>query len=100
MQDLRAELAEAIDEAEWNWLLPHAQRDAVVIVAEELDLLDVAMAIANDDISSVQRWIGEQLLSKPSDVQKQDWNSNQTKRFNALIISPYVLVQESAATTS
>jgi hypothetical protein len=97
MQGLRAELAELIDEAEWNWLMPHAEREAVVIVAQELDLLDVGVAIANDDVSSVQHWISEQLIYKPSEAQKQDWNDNKSKRFNALIVSPYVLVQETVA---
>ena len=97
MSDLRTELAENLDEAEWDWLIPHVQRDAVVVVATQLDLLDVGVAIASDNVYSVQHWIGEQLLSKPSPSQLADWNSNRTKRFNALIVQPYVLVQESVA---
>ncbi|MBV9387417.1 MAG: DUF2288 domain-containing protein [Chroococcidiopsidaceae cyanobacterium CP_BM_ER_R8_30] len=97
MSDLRTELAENLDEAEWDWLIPHVQRDAVVVVATQLDLLDVGVAIASDNVSSVQHWIGEQLLSKPSPSQLADWNGNRTKRFNALIVQPYVLVQESVA---
>jgi hypothetical protein len=94
MADLRAELAENLDEAEWNWLIPHARRDAVVVVAAQLDLLDVGVAIASDNTSSVQRWIGDQLIYKPSPDQLADWNGNSTKRFNTLIVQPYVLVQE------
>ena len=93
MQDLRAELAESLDEAEWDWLIPHAQRDAVLVVASELDLLDVGVAIANDDVSSVQYWIGEHLIYKPSPIQLTNWNSDRTKRFKTLIVQPYVLVQ-------
>lgn len=94
MQDLRSELAESLDEAEWNWLKPHVQRDAVVVVDRALDLLDVGVAIARDDVVSVQHWISEQLIRKPSPKQLSDWNSDQTKRFQALIVQPYVLVQE------
>ena len=97
MPDLRAELAENLDEAEWNWLIPHVLRDAVVMVATQLDLLDVGVAIASDNISSVQHWIGEQLIYKPSPGQLADWNGNRTKRFNTLIVQPYVLVQEPIA---
>lgn len=97
MSDLRTELSETIDEAEWEWLIPHVKRDAVILVSLELDLLDVGEAIANDNISSVQRWIDEQLISKPSKQQLGLWNNNQQKRFNTLIIQPYVLVQEVAA---
>lgn len=97
MSDLRTELSETIDEAEWEWLIPHVKRDAVIVVSLDLDLLDVGEAIANDNIASVQRWIDEQLISKPSNEQLGLWNSNQQKRFNTLIIQPYVLVQEIAA---
>ena len=97
MPDLRAELAENLDEAECNWLIPHVLRDAVVMVATQLDLLDVGVAIASDNISSVQHWIGEQLIYKPSPGQLADWNGNRTKRFNTLIVQPYVLVQEPIA---
>lgn len=96
MQDLRTELLENLDEAEWQWLIPHVQRDAVIVVALELDLLDVGVALASDNISSVENWINEQLISKPSAAQMADWNSDRTKRFKALIVQPYVLVQELA----
>ncbi len=93
MQDLRAELAESLDEAEWNWLIPHAQRDALLVVVSELDLLDVGVAIASDDVPSVQRWIGEQFIYKPTPIQLTDWNGDRAKRFKTLIVQPYVLVQ-------
>ena len=96
MSDLRSELTQNMDEAEWDWLIPHAQRDAIIVVADGLDLLDVGVAIASDNIPSVQNWIDEQLLVKPTPEQLGEWNSDHTKRFNALIVEPYVLVQEKA----
>lgn len=92
--DFRAELTQNLDEAEWEWLIPHVQRDAVIVVALELDLLDVGEAIANDNIPSVQQWIDEQLIAKPTTVQIGEWNGDRTRRFHTLIIQPYVLVQE------
>lgn len=97
MSDLRTELSETIDVAEWEWLMPHVKRDAVIVISLDLDLLDVGEAIANDNIPLVQRWIDEELISKPSNEQLGLWNSNQQQRFNTLIIQPYVLVQEIAA---
>ncbi|MEH2461232.1 DUF2288 domain-containing protein [Nostoc sp.] len=103
MSDLRAELTEILDEAEWEWLIPHVQRDAVILVAPELNLVDVGVAIASDHIPSVQQWIDQQLITKPTTVQVGEWNSDafselrqRTKRFNTLIVQPYVLVQEIA----
>ncbi|MBR8834374.1 MAG: DUF2288 family protein [Stigonema ocellatum SAG 48.90 = DSM 106950] len=97
MSDLRAELIENLDEAEWEWLIPHVQRDAVIVVAMELDLLDVGVAIASDRLSLVQTWIDAALILKPSLTQVGEWNSRRTKRFITLIVQPYVLVQEKAA---
>ncbi|HIK03679.1 MAG TPA: DUF2288 family protein [Trichormus sp. M33_DOE_039] len=97
MSDLRQELSETIDEAEWEWLIPHVQRDAVILVSLDLDLLDVGEAIATDNTSSVQEWIERQLITKPSNTQMGEWNSDRQKRFNTLILQPYVLVQEIAA---
>ncbi|AFZ27819.1 uncharacterized conserved small protein [Cylindrospermum stagnale PCC 7417] len=94
MADLRAELTEILDEAEWEWLIPHVQRDAVIVVALELDLLDVGVAIASDNIPSVQQWIEQQLISKPTVDQVGKWNGDRTKRFTTLIVQPYVLVKE------
>ncbi|MDY6898021.1 MAG: DUF2288 domain-containing protein [Cyanobacteriota bacterium] len=96
-QDLRAQLDENLDEAEWEWLIPHAQRDSVIIVATELDLLDVGEAIASDKASEVQNWIDEALISKPSEVQMGEWNMQREKRFSTLIVQPFVLVQEKVA---
>lgn len=94
MENLRAELAESLDEAEWNWLAPHARRDSLIVVSPDLDLVDVGVAIANDNVPYVQRWIDEALIQKPSPAQISDWDQHQHKRFSALIVQPYVLVQE------
>jgi len=94
MQNLRAELSGTLDEAEWNWLAPHARRDSLIVVSPDLDLLDVGVAIANDNVPHVQRWIEEALIQKPSPAQISAWEQNQSKRFNALIVQPYVLVQK------
>jgi hypothetical protein len=97
MTDLRTELAESLDQAEWEWLIPHAMRDALVVVAPQLDILDVGVAIANDNVHAVQHWISEALIAKPSTDQLSDWNGNRTRQFNTLIVQPYVLVQELTA---
>lgn len=81
--------------AKWEWLKPHVQRDAVVVVDRRLDLVEVGVAIASDDVQSVQRWIGEQLIIKPTPEQLAYWGGNSDKRFSSLIVQPYVLVQDS-----
>jgi hypothetical protein len=91
-QDLRQSLIELLDEAEMDWLQPHIDRDVVVWVDGSLDLIDVGMAIAQDDTSAVRRWIEEQFLIKPDADRISKWQP--TVRFRALIVRPYVLIQD------
>lgn len=91
--DLHAELTEMMGPVQWEWLKPHVQRDAVVIVNPALDLATVGVAIATDNTQSVTRWITEQLILKPSPAQLATWSS-ENKRLTSLIVQPYVLVQD------
>jgi hypothetical protein len=97
MENLREQLAELIDEAQLEWLKPHIQKDAVILVDSGLDILDVGVAIASDNTQSVQHWIGEQLLVKPSPEILNRWNTHPDRKFQAMIIQPYILVKELAA---
>jgi hypothetical protein len=94
MEDLRQRLSETIDEARLDWLKPHIQKDVTILVAAGLDLLDVGVALANDDATSVQRWISEQLLVKPSPEMIASWQDRPDLKFSALIVQPFVLIQE------
>ena len=46
MEELRKKLEEDMADVNWNDIKPHAQRDAVIVVNETLNLLDVGVAIA------------------------------------------------------
>lgn len=94
--DLRAALKEALDEAEWSWLAPHLERQAVILVSQDLDMIEVGMKIAEDDAATVQEWIKNEQIGKPTEAQVHTWEINPTKRFTTLVVQPYVLVQERA----
>ncbi|MFB2936290.1 DUF2288 domain-containing protein [Aerosakkonemataceae cyanobacterium BLCC-F154] len=98
MQDLKAELTASLDEAEWQWLLPHLSRDSLIVVTPELNIVDVGVAIANNNVPLVQNWISQELIHKPSLNQMADWQNNLNKKFQALIVQPFVLIQEPATT--
>lgn len=94
MSQIETDLTACLDEAAWEWLKPHAQRDVVICVAPPLSLVEVGAAIANDDTIAVNRWIGEQQIQKPTTEQLSAWNAQPEQRFQALIVQPYVLIQE------
>lgn len=97
-EDLRAELTKMMGPVQWDWLKPQVQRDVVVVVDPGLDLADVGVAIASDNTKTVERWITEQLIVKPSPEQLSLW-SNENKRLTSLIVQPYVLVQDKLFST-
>jgi hypothetical protein len=94
-EDLKLELAAMVGPAEWRWLSPHAERGALFLVDTGLDLAEVGLAIAHDDVATVNRWVAEALLTKPSPLQIEAWEQQQTRCFQSLIVQPFVLVQDS-----
>jgi hypothetical protein len=93
-QQLKEELKSMIGPAEWQNLLPHAARDSIVVVNPGLDLAEVGVALATDNVNSVQRWISEALIAKPTVEQLEDWERDRRHEFQALIVQPYVLIQD------
>jgi hypothetical protein len=79
--------------ATWHNLLPHAARDNLVVVNPDLDLVEVGIALTSDNVTAVQRWISEALISKPTVAQLEDWDRDRSRQFQALIVQPYVLIQ-------
>ncbi|MEM6502515.1 MAG: DUF2288 domain-containing protein [Cyanobacteria bacterium P01_C01_bin.89] len=92
--DLREQLTAAQDEAAWEWLEPHAKRDAIIWVSEEIELVDVGVAIASDNTTQVQRWIDEEVIRKPNATQLGQWNEDSSVRFHSLIVAPFVLIKD------
>ncbi|MCM1982176.1 DUF2288 domain-containing protein [Lyngbya confervoides] len=87
-----SQLAEDLALVSWSDLKPHANRDALVVVHPTLDLVAVATAIAQDQVSQVQHWIQEGLIQKPTLDQLQHWNEQPQTLFPTLIVQPYVLI--------
>ena len=96
MPGLKERLEKDVADISWQDLQPHAKRDAVIVVAQELDLPEVAVAIAEDNTTSVRDWIAQQSIAKPSAEQLTDWNQTPQKQFTALIVQPFVVVKEAA----
>ncbi|HEY9827598.1 MAG TPA: DUF2288 domain-containing protein [Stenomitos sp.] len=93
MTTIREQLIRDLAEVPWSDIKPHSQRDAVIVVHEALDMLDVAEAIAQDNVAQVQVWIAEQLVQKPTAEQLSGWNADPTQTFSTLILQPYVLIR-------
>jgi hypothetical protein len=92
MTSIQEQLSQDMANIEWSDLMPHCQRDAVIVVDEALNLIEAGVAIAQDNVAQVQVWVEEQLLQKPTEQQLSLWNQSPSQRFSTLIVQPYVLI--------
>jgi hypothetical protein len=93
MEDLRDKLTKELQVVEWDALLPHFERDAIVTVDQSLNLIEVGIAMANDNSQIVGAWLKDKLLNRPDEDQSAGW-VKEKKHFQFIIVQPYVLVQE------
>ncbi len=77
----------------WRELKIHLQRDAIIVVSTKLDLVTVGVAVADDDKNLVETWVAANQLGKPTEKQVESWEQEPDKRFQMLIVQPFILLQ-------
>jgi hypothetical protein len=89
MSELREQLKKDMASAPWSVLKAHHKRGALVLVAPELDLIDVGEAVMLDQTDRVQAWMNQHQVSPfPDRIAEQQPN------MRCLIAQPWVLTQE------
>lgn len=109
---LRSYLEDLVDIAEWAWLSDLAKQGKVLFLASNLEIVEVGLALAEDDISKVRNWLADGWLYRPSETQILAWDrqveqdSERVKDlaslpsaliFNSLIVQPFVLAKLTTA---
>jgi hypothetical protein len=92
--ELRARLQTECGEVFGSDLGAHLQRDVVLVVVPPLALLDGAVAIARDDTTSVSAWLAGGALRRPSPEERAAWPEATQRRWLAVVVQPFVLVQD------
>jgi hypothetical protein len=64
-----------------------------VAVDRRLDLVEVALRLAEDDVERVARWMRRGEIGPVSDAQARNWYRREAVLW-AVVVSPWVLVQE------
>ncbi len=94
MSEVRERFEKDLAEVEWSALRIHLQRDALILVAPQLDLVEVACKVAEDAASEISCWIEQGQVGKPTEEQLTVWETQLDKPFRMLIAAPYILLQE------
>lgn len=80
----------------WKELQRFFAAGTVIAVSNELDLVEVALCVANDDKDAVARWMGEGRVGRVSDEQASAWHDADAALW-AVVVKPWVLVQQEKA---
>lgn len=76
----------------WKELQRFFAGGAALLVSVELDLVEVAFQISEDNKAQVEQWLVGRQLGKVSDEQALAWFESDATVW-AVVVSPYVLVQ-------
>jgi len=90
---LHAKLNQETSQIPWQELLRYFASGIVISVADDLDLVEVAVHISNDDTAVVSCWMEENRLGKVSDEQAQTWLDKNVSLWT-VVVKPWILVQE------
>lgn len=77
----------------WQELQRFFARGDVIIAGPDLDLIETAVQLAEDNKSAIESLIRNSEIVRASDEHAEQWNTAGT-HFWAVVISPWVLVQE------
>jgi len=92
-EELRARLNGETGKLVWPELERHFARGVVIKVTNDLDLIEVAMTVIDDDKVVVAEWMEQKKIGHPSLDDARDWVERQPA-FWAVVVAPWVLIQE------
>lgn len=90
---LRSKLNSETARIDWVELQRHFARGSVIKVSADLDLVEVALAIAQDNRHAVAAWMDAGKIARASNEDAIAWHAR-AARFWAVVTAPWVLVQE------
>src|SRR5690606_9344104 len=94
MNELKKELQDSLEEAQWEWLKPHLEKGTLLNIAFNMDLVEVSYRIAKDDVEYIKKLMNGNFLRRPTLAQIEKWDKLPAKKFRFIIVQPYVLIQE------
>ena len=94
--DLRTLLNAQAGKADWEELQRHFARGVLVLVANDLDLIEVAARVTEDDKVQIEAWMTAGKVRGPEVEDAKRWSADNSE-FWTVVVAPWVLVQEVAA---
>lgn len=93
---IEARLNRETGRVSWDEMRPFFARGVLVNVDASLDLVAVAAAFSRDRQDKVGEWMNAALVERVNDSHARRWEDSQPDMW-AVVVAPWVLVQEIAA---
>jgi hypothetical protein len=91
-ENVRAKVNQETSKIAWKELQRFFAAGMALAVAEDLDLIEVAFQVSEDNTSQIGEWMAAGKFGKVSDEQATVWYESDALLW-AVVISPWVLVQ-------
>ena len=88
----RAKLNLETAQIAWKELQRFFAGGTALMVSADLDLVEVAFRMSEDNVAQIQRWVEAGKLGKVTDAQAAAWFESDALVW-AVVVSPWVLVQ-------
>lgn len=93
LDEIRAQILAETAEIAWTELARHFAAGDTLAVDSDLDLIEVALQLHQDNAVQLAEWLSEGLVAPVSDELAQRWFSDETLVWTC-VVKPWVLVQE------
>ena len=81
-------------ETDWEYLRAACMYEVLYYVDKELDMKTVSSAFFEDQAEVIKDWIKAGDLVKLEKLHLAHFDQDKSKKFNAVVVSPFVLCQE------
>jgi hypothetical protein len=90
----RQEIASQIDTCTWELLEPHVDKAQIFLIGQELEFLEVALAIYENNVEFVDELITSEQIIRPTPEKIIMWQEIPEKQFRMIVLRPFLLIQE------
>lgn len=90
---LRDEIHSETSKIAWSELQRFFAAGKAVSVSPDLDLVEVALQVSNDNSDLIRQWMNKSMLAPVSDDQARYWIETDATVW-AVVVKPWVLVQD------
>lgn len=77
----------------WREMQRYFASGVALYVAPDLDLVEVALVMSEDNATQIQQWMVAEQFGKVKDEQAADWHQSDAMLWT-VVVSPWVLVQQ------